>query len=234
MRCRWWGKDQYPCLHIKPSWEHLVVVAHLLIPQKHRKHLCSAPICLSKWYRGTNLYHGHMPTQPSWWNVPSTVHVQQTCTYKQKYTIKYLVTTRKDCIHCWWMMPVMVLKYLLLICATFLHGILPPNTTCPTHEKVGKHVYIDSDWATCQKTIHSHIGIIVRMTREVIAYKTKLHFKVAFSTMEAEFMAACDEGIFSIYLGYSVELRYSTSSGKHHAWDHDACPAMAMHKNLPQ
>jgi hypothetical protein len=54
------------------------------------------------------------------------------------------------------------------------------------------HAYADSDWATCVKTQCSFGGICIQLAGGTIAYKCKFQHTVAGSSMEAEFMAACD------------------------------------------
>ncbi|KAL7474541.1 hypothetical protein ACHAW6_000512 [Cyclotella cf. meneghiniana] len=86
----------------------------------------------------------------------------------------------------------------------------------PQHDHLNIHAYVDSDWATCTKTRRSFSGIIVQLAGGMIAYKTKLQPAVALSSMEAEFIAACDATKMILFTWTTVLYE-----------DNDACTAMA-------
>jgi hypothetical protein len=60
--------------------------------------------------------------------------------------------------------------------------------------------YGNSGWTTCVKNSCSFHGICIQLAGSTIAYKTKFHPTVAFSTTEVEFMAACDVGWMSLFV----------------------------------
>lgn len=87
-----------------------------------------------------------------------------------KHAIKYLVATRKDGIYFWRATPLTALpEHPIPICATVLHGQLPPLVKRPKHEQMDMHAYVNSDWATCPKTLRSFTGIIVKLAGGTIA-----------------------------------------------------------------
>eukprot|EP00804_Cyclotella_cryptica_P028043 CCRYP_003898-RC/>CCRYP_003898-RC protein AED:0.34 eAED:0.35 QI:0/-1/0/1/-1/1/1/0/486 len=98
---------------------------------------------------------------------PAEIHYQSV-----KHAIKYLVATRKDGIYFWRAKPRMDLhEHPVPVCATALHGQIPPLVTRPTHDALRLHAYTDSDWATCTKTRRSFSGIIVQLAGGTIAIK---------------------------------------------------------------
>eukprot|EP00804_Cyclotella_cryptica_P012200 CCRYP_009883-RA/>CCRYP_009883-RA protein AED:0.21 eAED:0.21 QI:0/-1/0/1/-1/1/1/0/337 len=79
---------------------------------------------------------------------PADIHFQAV-----KHAIKYLVATQKDRIYFWRATPLMTLpEHPIPVCATALHGPLPPKVHRPQHACTDMHAYVDSDWATCPKT----------------------------------------------------------------------------------
>ena len=155
---------------------------------------------------------------------PAEIHFQAV-----KHAIKYLVATRKDGIYFWRATPLMSLpEHPLPVCATMLHGPLPPTVHRPNHECTDMHAYVDSDWATCPKTRRSFTGIIVKLAGGTIAYKTKLQPTVALSSTEAEFMAACDAGKMILFIRSILwDLGIPQQAATVMYEDNDACTAMA-------
>jgi hypothetical protein len=155
---------------------------------------------------------------------PAEIHFQAV-----KHAIKFLVATRKDGIYFWRATPLMSLpEHPLPICATALHGELPPTVQRPHHESTDMHAYVDSDWATCPKTRRSFTGIIVKLAGGTIAYKTKLQPTVALSSTEAEFMAACDAGKMILFIRSILwDLGIPQQAATVMYEDNDACTAMA-------
>ena len=155
---------------------------------------------------------------------PAEIHFQAV-----KHAIKYLVATRKDGIYFWRAKPLMTLpEHPLPICATSLHGPLPPTITRPQHAPLNINAYADSDWATCTKTRRSFSGIIVQLAGGTIAYKTKLQPTVALSSTEAEFMAACDAGKMILFIRSIMwDLGIPQQAATILYEDNDACTAMA-------
>jgi hypothetical protein len=85
-------------------------------------------------------------------------------------------------------------EYLVLDVDTKLHGQLPTDASKPQHDPLNAYAYVNSDWATCTKTLRSMTGITIKLAGGTITYKTRLQPTVAFSLTEAEFMAACEAG----------------------------------------
>eukprot|EP00804_Cyclotella_cryptica_P030736 CCRYP_009176-RA/>CCRYP_009176-RA protein AED:0.05 eAED:-0.06 QI:0/-1/0/1/-1/1/1/0/645 len=155
---------------------------------------------------------------------PAEIHFQAV-----KHAIKYLVATRKDGIYFWRATPQMDLpEQPIPICATSLHGPLPPDVHRPNHDCLQLHAYTDSDWATCTKTRRSFSGIIVQLAGGTIAYKTKMQPTVALSSTEAEFMAACDTGKMILFIRSILwDLGIPQQAATILYEDNDACTAMA-------
>eukprot|EP00804_Cyclotella_cryptica_P024685 CCRYP_001671-RA/>CCRYP_001671-RA protein AED:0.29 eAED:-0.05 QI:0/0/0/0.33/1/1/3/0/660 len=155
---------------------------------------------------------------------PAEIHFQAV-----KHAIKYLVATRKDGIYFWRATPRMDLpEQPVPLCATSLHGPLPPDVHRPDHDCLQLHAYTDSDWATCTKTRRSFTGIIVQLAGGTIAYKTKLQPTVALSSTEAEFMVACDTGKMILFIRSILwDLGIPQQAATILYEDNDACTAMA-------
>lgn len=155
---------------------------------------------------------------------PADIHFQAV-----KHAIKYLVATRKDGIYFWRATPLTSLpEHPLPLCATALHGPLPPHVHRPQHACEEMHAYVDSDWATCPKTRRSFTGSIIKMAGGTIAYKTKLQPTVALSSTEAEFMAACDTGKMILFIRSILwDLGIPQQAATVMYEDNDACTAMA-------
>eukprot|EP00804_Cyclotella_cryptica_P016569 CCRYP_020523-RA/>CCRYP_020523-RA protein AED:0.25 eAED:0.37 QI:0/0/0/1/1/1/2/0/309 len=135
---------------------------------------------------------------------PTDIHFQAV-----KHAIKYLVATRKDGIYFWRASPLLTLpEHPIPICATALHGQLPPSVQSPHHDCKDMHVYANSDWATCPKTRQSFTGIVVMLAGGKIAYNTKLQPTVALSSTKAEFMAACDAAFCGTLESHNKQPQY--------------------------
>ncbi|KAL7489869.1 hypothetical protein ACHAW6_016196 [Cyclotella cf. meneghiniana] len=155
---------------------------------------------------------------------PAEIHYQAV-----KHAIKYLVATRKDGIYFWRVTPRLDLPdHPIPICATSLHGQLPPHIQRPQHDCLQLHAYTDSDWATCTRTRRSFSGIVIQLAGGTIAYKTKLQPTVALSSTEAEFMAACDTGKMILFIRSILwDLGIPQQAATILYEDNDACTAMA-------
>ena len=155
---------------------------------------------------------------------PAEIHFQAV-----KHAIKYLIATRKNGIYFWRATPRMDLpEHPIPICATSLHGSLPPKVNRPAHDKLDMHAYVDSDWATCPKTRRSFTGIAVQLAGGTIAYKTKLQPTVSLSSTEAEFMATCDAGKMLLFIRSILwDLGIPQQAATIMYEDNDACTAMA-------
>ncbi len=106
-----------------------------------------------------------------------------------------------------------------------IHNLL--LETRPQHDAHIAVAYGDSDWATCVKTRRSFSGICIQLAGGTIAYKTKFQPTVALSSIEAEFMAACDVGrmclfVCSILWDLGIPQEAATMAYE----DNDGCTAM--------
>ena len=116
-----------------------------------------------------------------------------------KHSIRYLYATRNDGIYFWRTQsrPELPDGALPTINSN-PQDILLENR--PEHGAITAVAYGDSDWATCVKTRQSFSGICIQLASGTIAYKTKFQPTVAFSSTEAEFMAATDVGRMCLFV----------------------------------
>jgi hypothetical protein len=116
-----------------------------------------------------------------------------------KHAIRYLYITRNDGIYFWRTSPRLDLpERPLPIISSHPQDLLLEGR--PAHDATIAVAYGDSDWATCVKTRRSFSGICIQLAGGTIAYKTRFQPTVAMSSIEAEFMAACDVGRMSLFV----------------------------------
>ncbi len=143
-----------------------------------------------------------------------------------KHAIRYLYTTQHDGIYFWQMAPRHELPHspLLPVKSNLKDLLLDAR---PNHDASVAVAYGDSDWATCVKTRRSFSGICIQLAGGMIAYKTKFQPRVALSTTEAEFMAACDVGCMSIFVRSILwDLNIPQEAATVVYEDNDGCTAM--------
>ena len=83
---------------------------------------------------------------------------------------------------------------------TTLHGSVGPEAKRPQHGLLDPHSFVDLDWAACLRTRRSMSGVGAKMAEGPIGYKTRLQPTVAMSSMEAEFMTACDAAKMMLFI----------------------------------
>jgi hypothetical protein len=116
-----------------------------------------------------------------------------------KHALKFLSNSRDDGLYFWQTTPRL----------KFPEG--PPPTInsnktnimldrCPQFDPLIAHAYADLDWATCPKTRRSFGGVCIQLAGGTNAYKCCFQPTVAGSSMEAEFMAACNTGKTILYI----------------------------------
>jgi hypothetical protein len=116
-----------------------------------------------------------------------------------KHAIRYLNMTRRNGIYFWHTRPRLDLpEDPLPIINSNCSDLLLDNQ--PNHDASIAVAYGNSNWATCVKTQRSCSGICIQLIGGTIAYKTKFQPKVALSTTEAKFMAACNVSCMSLFV----------------------------------
>ncbi len=119
--------------------------------------------------------------------------------HRPKHTIRYTYITRDDGIYFWRTKPHMDLPKGPLPTVNSNNWDLLLDAR-PAHDTMTAVAYGDSDWASCIKTCCSFSGICIQLVGGSITYKTNFQPTVVLSSMEAEFMVACDVGCMSLFV----------------------------------
>ena len=78
------------------------------------------------------------------------------------------------------------------------HSTLPSDVEHTEHSAMNAQLSSTQTGQPAPKH-RSFTSIIVKLTGDIIAYKTKMHVTVALSSTEAEYMATCDVGKMMLF-----------------------------------